>query len=459
MEDHNNISDAEIRKLLKQRLLEHADDDLLEAEAKMVFAAAPVVVPPAAKEKLLIKKLGAKGVGLSFTKWILPGIGVITVAAGVFYYTSVKMNNTATATAEKTNNVIEQPVNKKFSGDQPEELTADTDTSRSNYIKRIPRSMYRGQIIEKILKENADCATPIIVRDTIVFSPHTPKGFGKDLEIHDNPQDDLMYFENEHNTVWYKFSALETGQLTFDIIPVDPNDDYDFMLYKWLGDDFSSKVMNKSINPFRTCISRNDKKLQSKTGLLLNESLPLYVHSGEGASYVKYINVKKGETFYLLVDNVYNNGSGHTIKFHYKPVKPGDLFVGQKIRLSKIIFLDGMDKFKPGTNYKEGLDSLYEFLTDHPALKIEIQGHVNRLPSSTVKTKKDEESDLDLSRRRAIAIYNIMIERGIDPERLTRVGYGTSRKIIQLPKNQKECYVNIRAEIMILSLDYKKESE
>jgi outer membrane protein OmpA-like peptidoglycan-associated protein len=118
-----------------------------------------------------------------------------------------------------------------------------------------------------------------------------------------------------------------------------------------------------------------------------------------------------------------------------------------------------MDKFKPGTNYKEGLDSLYEFLTDHPALKIEIQGHVNRLPSSTVKTKKDEESDLDLSRRRAIAIYNIMIERGIDPERLTRVGYGTSRKIIQLPKNQKECYVNIRAEIMILSLDYKKESE
>jgi hypothetical protein len=248
MEDRNNIHDTELRKLLKQHLLEH-DDELLETEAKLVFASVPVIVPPAVKEKALIKKLGAKGFGFFFTKLILPIIGVATFSGALIYYTGTKNSDTAAVPKEKVNTVIEQPAIEETSN-QPEELTADTDTSRSNFIRQIPGSLYNGQIIEKILKENADCASPILVKDTIIFSPHTPKGIGNDLEIHDNPEDDLMYFENEHNTIWYKFSAWETAQLTFDIIPVNSNDDYDFMLYKWAGGDFRSNVMNKRLNRY-----------------------------------------------------------------------------------------------------------------------------------------------------------------------------------------------------------------
>jgi outer membrane protein OmpA-like peptidoglycan-associated protein len=459
MENHNSIHDTELRKLLKQHLLEH-DDDLLETEAKLVFASVPVIVPPAVKEKALIKKLGAKGFGFFFTKLILPIIGVATILGTLIYYTATKSADTVTVPTEKVNTVIEQPAIKETSN-QPQELTADTDSSRSNFMKQIPGSLYHGQIIEKILKENADCASAILVKDTIVFSPHTPKGIGNDLEIHDNPEDDLMYFENEHNTIWYKFLAWETAQLTFDIIPVDPNDDYDFMLYKWGGGDFRSNVMNKKINPVRTCISRNDKKLKGRTGLLLDESLPPYVHSGVGASYVKYFNVQKGETYYLLVDNVYNNGNGHTIHFHYKPIKPGESYVGQKNVLTNVTFKDSDDEFKPGTKYIEAIDSLYKFLSNNPGIKIEVQGHVNTnfINKLGRVDGKPYRNDQELSQLRAEAVCKLLYKKGVDPERLVSNGYGGTMKKILRPKTKDECYKNIRVEVLIMSLDYKRDPE
>lgn len=461
MENHNNISDEALRKLLKLRLLEHANDDLLEAEAKMVFSSTPAIVPPAVKEKALIAKSGAKGFYFFFIKLILPIMGVVTISGAIIYYTFNKRTSKATVPPQKANTVIEQPATKKTSTNQREELIADTDAPRNNFTKQIPGSLYRGQIIEKILKENADCASPVLVKDTILFSPHTPKGIGNDLEIHDNPEDDLMYFENEHNTIWYKFLARETGQLTFDIIPVDPHDDYDFMLYKWGGGDFRSNVMSKKINPVRTCISRNDKKLKGRTGLLLDESLPPYVHSGVGSSYVKYFNVQKGETYYLLVDNVYNNGSGHTVHFHYKPIKPGEPYVGQKNVLANVTFKDSDDEFKPGTKYIEAIDSLYKFLSDNPGIKIEVQGHVNTNPvlGITKVDGKPYRTEQELSQLRAEVVCKLLYKKGIDPERLVSRGYGGTMKKILCPKTKEECYKNIRVEVLVISLDYKRDPE
>jgi outer membrane protein OmpA-like peptidoglycan-associated protein len=460
MSDYNNISDNEIRSLLKKRLLEHADDDLLEAEAKMVFATAPVIVPPAAKEKLLIKKSIRSILKKLMAKWMLPGVFGTVVLSGLVYYVFQKSNSIRTPEQDNSTTYA-PPVNKTIvDNDKLPVLLIDGDTVESTFIKHLPASRYQGQIIEKILKENADCANPIIVKDTIVFSPYSPKGNGNELEIFGNPEDDLLYFENEHNTVWYKFFAWETGQLTFDIIPVDPNDDYDFMLYKWSGGDFRAKVMNKKIKPVRACISRNDKKLESRTGLLLDESLPPFVHSGEGTSYVKYFNVRKGETYYLLVDNVYNNGNGHTIHFHYKPVKPGELYIGHSFIMANVTFKDSDTEFKPGTGYERSLDSLYNFLIDNPGVKIEIQGHVNTAGKGDGPTQlpgKPSYTDLQLSQERARVIYKFLVKKGIDPERLNAQGYAGLRKRIQEPLTIKECYMNIRIEVLIISLDYKKE--
>jgi len=114
--------------------------------------------------------------------------------------------------------------------------------------------------------ENCDCENAVELSDTIWGPTNPPSGYGKIMEISAKKNSDY-YFEKEHNTTWYKFTVDKDCELYFDIIPVSIDDDYDFILYKYSGEKFCSQVLSKEILPVRSNISRNDKTLESKTGL------------------------------------------------------------------------------------------------------------------------------------------------------------------------------------------------
>ncbi|HNW90049.1 MAG TPA: OmpA family protein [Bacteroidales bacterium] len=170
-----------------------------------------------------------------------------------------------------------------------------------------------------IKPENADCKKPVEIKDTIYGPTNAPGGYGSEMEI-SGDKNSLYEFEKEHNTCWYFFKAKYDARLTMEIIPVNINDDYDFILYKYSGKSFCQDVADKKVRPVRTCISRNDKKLKSITGLSKDASEE-FIHSGPGASFSKSLQVKKGEVYYLVVDNVYPKGSGHTVILHYSGIK------------------------------------------------------------------------------------------------------------------------------------------
>ena len=164
--------------------------------------------------------------------------------------------------------------------------------------------------------ENTDCTNPIELKDTIYGPTNAPDGYGKLNEFY-APKEDLYSFEKEHNTVWYKFTIKQNDILTFDIIPLSIKDDYDFLLYKYTNKNFCEAIKTGEIKPIRSNISRNEKQIKSKTGLSMDAKDEL-VHSGFGNPYSKFLNVKKGEVYYLVLDNVYANGKGHTLIIHLK---------------------------------------------------------------------------------------------------------------------------------------------
>ncbi len=170
-----------------------------------------------------------------------------------------------------------------------------------------------------IKSENADCKKAIEIKDTIFGPTNAPLGYGSVMEI-SGDKNSLYAFEKEHNTCWYYFKGKNDCQFELEIIPEKINDDYDFVLYKYAGKTFCQDVADKKIKPVRTCISRNDKTNKSKTGLS-KQAADEFIHSGPGASYSKSISIKKGEVYYLCVDNVYPNGGGHTIVLHYSGCK------------------------------------------------------------------------------------------------------------------------------------------
>jgi tRNA G10 N-methylase Trm11 len=175
----------------------------------------------------------------------------------------------------------------------------------------------------KDISKHGDCISALEIDIRHFFGPTTaPSGHGNELEIDGNKLGNTLYFEKEHNTTWYKFTIPNDGLLSLDIIPLDFEDDYDFILYKLERDEYffcNYGVKNQISKPIRTNLSRNKKQIRSMTGLEEKAS-QTHVSSGIGQSYSKSINVIKGETYYLVTDNVYDNGSGHSIKFSLNPI-------------------------------------------------------------------------------------------------------------------------------------------
>ena len=296
-----------------------------------------------------------------------------------------------------------------------------------------------------LIEKNSDCSGAIELTDHTTIAVNTPTGYGKLLEFSDNSKQDTLFIEREHNTVWYYFKAKADGELSFDIIPQSVNDDYDFMLYKFTDADFCFDVVNKNILPVRSCISRNDKSIKSCTGIK-PMSKEEYIRSGPGAAYCSNILVHKNDVYFLLLDNVYSNGKGHTIKlkWNYHPL-PMLLVENEILTFEDIEFQPGTDKFSTSSFF--WLDSLKRIMQHHPSLQIEIRGHVDGF-------KKTNDSTYQImSEKRAKAVYDYLIKNNISPDRMEYNGYGNTLMKFKNPYfNPKEHRQNRRVEIKILKV-------
>jgi len=92
--------------------------------------------------------------------------------------------------------------------------------------------------------------------------------------------------------------------------------------------------------------------------------------------------------------------------------KPTDR--GLVLTLGDVLFETGRADLNPGAS--RNLDSLVQFLTDHPQRRVEIDGYTDSVGSDSF--------NLDLSQRRADTVKSVLVNRGIDPSRVTTRGYG-----------------------------------
>lgn len=97
-----------------------------------------------------------------------------------------------------------------------------------------------------------------------------------------------------------------------------------------------------------------------------------------------------------------------------KPVKVGETVV------MKNIFFE-TDQYKLLASSKFELQKLMEFLNSNPELKIEIAGHTDNIGSPAY--------NLELSKNRAKAVNDFLVEKAVDQARLKYIGYGETHPI------------------------------
>lgn len=92
---------------------------------------------------------------------------------------------------------------------------------------------------------------------------------------------------------------------------------------------------------------------------------------------------------------------------------------GMVLTLGDVLFDSGRAQLKPGAT--RTLDELSTFLKENQARTIEIEGYTDAMG--------DEASNQMLSERRALAVRNALIDRGIEPRRLSARGYGEAKPV------------------------------
>lgn len=119
----------------------------------------------------------------------------------------------------------------------------------------------------------------------------------------------------------------------------------------------------------------------------------------------------------------------------FKNIKVGDL-----IRIQNINFYFNSEVVIPQS--ESVLEELYIVMLKHPKLVIEIQGHICCNPNT---------NDTKLSFRRAKYIFNYLLKKGIELNRLAFRGFGSANPIYQIPeKNIQQKQANRRVEILIV---------
>lgn len=154
----------------------------------------------------------------------------------------------------------------------------------------------------------------------------------------------------------------------------------------------------------------------------------------QGAEYALYVN-KSGYLFQSLHFNYAGVSDFEPIiqNILLDPVASGSVAV------LKNLFFD-TDKYELKEKSVTELEKIMRFLTENPAVRIEISGHTDNTGNPAYNRQ--------LSEKRAQAVYNYLTNRGIEPSRLTIKGYGQTRPVA--PNSTEEGkQLNRRIEFLI----------
>lgn len=116
---------------------------------------------------------------------------------------------------------------------------------------------------------------------------------------------------------------------------------------------------------------------------------------------------------------------------------------GETIRIDKLFFPP--DKTAPTEDSYEVLDEVYTFLAVNKDMVVEIGGHTNTTPAH-------EYCD-DLSTKRAKAVVDYLIRKGIASSRLQYKGYGKRKPLVYDKNSKANRLKNQRVEIKVLSFN------
>lgn len=167
--------------------------------------------------------------------------------------------------------------------------------------------------------------------------------------------------------------------------------------------------------------------------LVGNDGTNTKIRTKKDGSFSNELN-KNAEYVFLVTCRGFLNEKGEVSTMALEEDKSFDFefalsSIKKPIRLNNIIFAFG--KWDLSDESKLNLDTLVQILKDNPNITIELGAHSDLVGN--------EESNMELSDKRAESVMNYLVSKTIEQERLTSQGYGETQPVI-VDKQMAEKY-------------------
>ncbi|MCE3279998.1 MAG: OmpA family protein [Bacteroidetes bacterium] len=118
---------------------------------------------------------------------------------------------------------------------------------------------------------------------------------------------------------------------------------------------------------------------------------------------------------------------------------------GSKYKMESINFYGNISQLLPSS--LPSVEALYRLMKKNKKMVILIEGHVNDQGSG------DKGFIQALSDDRAKTVYNYLVKKGINKERMSTIGLANKFQLFPRPKTESEMQANRRVEIKVISID------
>lgn len=146
-----------------------------------------------------------------------------------------------------------------------------------------------------------------------------------------------------------------------------------------------------------------------------------------------YLLIIQGEDFFRIEQKIHMNGDT-SIKIKVPSIR------FKSIQFTSVNFENDKANILPEMH--SDLDKIFNYMVDNPEVKLVISGHTDG--------QGDPKKNIDLSQRRADAIKKYIMREGvIDNDRITAIGYGSSKPIRE-ELTMEDRTVNRRVEFQII---------
>jgi outer membrane protein OmpA-like peptidoglycan-associated protein len=268
-----------------------------------------------------------------------------------------------------------------------------------------------------------------------------PKNLGYPINT---PYDDFFFAATANGKYAYIASNREGGEGGFDIYkvtfwgpPKEPIIDMEDYLLASLAMPIKDPQIEKSVEVNKVSLTLfkgmtidaiSRKAVEAEIEIYDNANGRLIEKFTSNSATGKFlITLTAGKNYgiavkadgYLFHSENFDIPDGSEYSLVDKTIELKNIAIGSKIALRNIFFDVGKAMLRSESNAE--LDRLVKLMNDVPKLKIEISGHTDNTGSASLNEK--------LSQERAEAVMKYLASKGIKADRMTAVGYGSSRPV------------------------------